>query len=179
VACPDCRTPMIVPSKLVARARNQPAPQDAYAVCDDGDPAAPPARQLEHMPIFCGRCGTLMQVTTDQVGSEVTCPDCRAVQVVQPVRRHANRKIASTTDTSYEVHQESGQPPPESVACQEHVGFVCHCGTRLHALVAEVGQQLICPSCGRSVTVPPPKRKRAKPNPTKEVKGQYDTVAET
>jgi len=179
VACPDCRTPMAVPAKPGARSRTQPTPQEAYAVCEDCDPSSPPAPQPEYMPIFCGRCGTLMQVTTDQVGSEVTCPDCSAVQVVELPRLHARHRIAPTTDASYEVHLESGQPPPESVANREHVGFVCRCGTRLHALVSEVGQQLTCPTCGRSVTVPPPKRKRPKPDPTKEVKGQYDTVAPT
>jgi len=179
VACPDCRTPMVVPEKPLPRARTQPAPQEAYALGDDYDPESPLAPQPEFMPVFCGRCGTLMQVTTDQVGNEVTCPDCSAVQVVELPRLHTRQKIVPKAEGSYEVHEESGQPPPESVAYKEHVGFVCRCGTRLHALVTEVGRQLTCPSCGRSVTVPPPKRKRPKPDPTKEIEGQYDTVAAT
>ena len=179
VACPDCRTPMTVPVKSALRGRTQPAPQEAYAVCEECDPESPPTSQPEYMAVFCGRCGTLMQVTPDQVGTEVTCPDCSVTKVVQAARRHAKPAISPTTEASYEVHEEGGQPPPGSVAYQEHVGFACQCGTRLHALVAEVGRQLTCPACGRSVTVPPAKRKRPKPDPTKEVEGQYDTAANT
>ena len=38
---------------------------------------------------------------------------------------------------------------------------------------------MICPDCGRSVTVPPRRRKRPKPDPTQEIDGQYDTQAGT
>ena len=31
---------------------------------------------------------------------------------------------------SYEVREEIGQPPPDSVAYQGHVSFACRCGTR-------------------------------------------------
>ena len=178
VACPDCRTPTTVPADLKPRRRTQPVPPEAYAVCEDFDPASPPVPHLHYLPLFCGRCGTLMQATVDQVGSEVTCPDCGMATVVQLPRLHG-KSDACPTSESYEVNEQSGQPPPESVAYQEHVGFVCQCGSRLHALVAEVGQQLICPDCGRSVTVPPRRRKPPRPDATQEVDGQYDTVAGT
>jgi DNA-directed RNA polymerase subunit RPC12/RpoP len=176
VACPDCRTPVTVPAKFAPRIHHQPAPQEAYALCQDYDPASSPAPQPQYIPLFCGRCGTLMQVTLDRIGSEVTCPDCSAVKLVEAPWLRGKRRTPTTTE-SYEVCEEAGQPPPESVAHQEHVGFACLCGTRLHALAAEAGQPLICPVCGRSVTVPPPRRKQPKPDPAKEIDGQYDTVA--
>ncbi|MGO9112059.1 MAG: hypothetical protein ACLP9L_22770 [Thermoguttaceae bacterium] len=178
IACPDCRTPVTVPAKFEPRRRKQAAPLDDYALCEDYDPASPPDRQPEYLAVYCRRCGTLMQIAPDQVGSEVTCPDCRTAEVLQPPTLYDKRDTSLTTE-SYEVHEEIGQPPPESVAYQEHVGFACRCGTRLQAPVAEVGQQRTCPDCGRSVTVPSPRRKRPKPDPTKEVEGQYDTQRRT
>ena len=177
VACPDCRTPTTVPADFKPRRHHQPVPLGAYAVCEDFDPALPAAPPQQYVPLFCGRCGTLMQATLDQVGSEITCPDCGIATAVQLPRLHGKQDTCPTTE-SYEVNEESGQPPPKSVAYQEHVGFVCPCGSRLHALVAEVGRQMTCPVCGRSVTVPPRRRKPPKPDPTREIDGQYDTVAE-
>ena len=139
LACPDCRTPVTVPAKFVPRRRKQLAPLDAYTLCEDYDPASPPAPQAEYIAVFCGRCGTLMQVAPDQVGSNITCPDCSTSKVLEVPRLHGKRGASLTTE-SYEVREESGQPPPESVAHQEYVGFACRCGTRLHALVSEVGQ---------------------------------------
>ena len=176
--CPDCRTPVTVPAELAPRRRKQSAPLDAYAVCEEFDPALPEAPQQEYIAVHCGRCGTLMQVASDRVGSEVTCPDCKKTKVVDAPRLSGKRD-ASPTSESYEVCEESGQSPAGSVAHQEHVGFVCRCGTRLHALASEAGQQHTCPECGRSVTVPSPRRKRPKPDPTKEIDGQYDSQAET
>ena len=114
----------------------------------------------------------------DRVGSEVTCPDCKKTKVVDAPRLRGKRD-ASTTTESYEVCEESGQSPPGSAAHQEHVGFACRCGTRLHALASEAGEERSCPDCGRTVVVPPPRRKRPRPDPTKEIDGQYDTQAET
>jgi hypothetical protein len=176
--CPDCHTSVTVPAMLQPRQRKQAAPVDAYTVCEDFDPAAPVAPQQEYIAVHCGRCGTLMQVTPDRVGSTVTCPDCKKATIVEAPRLRGKRDTSTTTE-SYEVSEESGQQPPSSVANQEHVGFVCHCGTRLHALVSEAGQQRSCPDCGRTVTVPAPPRKRPRPDPAKEVAGQYDTQAET
>jgi DNA-directed RNA polymerase subunit M/transcription elongation factor TFIIS len=178
IACPDCRTPVTVPPKPEPRRRKQPLPPEAYALCEDYDPASPPIPRVAYIPVVCGLCGTLMQVTPDRVGSTVTCPDCGTPTVVPPPRPGGNRETCPTTE-SYEVREEIGQPPPESVACQEHVGFACPCGTRLHALAAEAGHALICPDCGRPVTVPSPAHKRPKPDPTKEISGPYDTRART
>jgi hypothetical protein len=175
--CPDCRTPVTVPAKLPPRNRKNSVPLDAYAVCEDFDPAAPPAPQQEYIAVHCGRCGTLMQIAADRVGSEVMCPDCKSATAVNAPRLRPKRDASITTE-SYEVSEESGKPPLASVANQEHVGFACQCGTRLHALVLEAGQQRICPDCGRSVTVPSPSRRRPKRDPTKEIAGQYDTQAE-
>lgn len=174
IACPDCGTPVTVPPRPPPRPRKQPVPLDAYALCEDYDPASPPIPRPEYVPVHCGLCGTLMQVTPDQMGSSVTCPDCRAATVVPPPRPRDELHTCPTTE-SYEVREEIGQPPPESVAWQEHVGFLCPCGTRLHALVTEAGHELICPDCGRSLTVPPPARKRPKPDPAKQIDGLYDT----
>jgi DNA-directed RNA polymerase subunit M/transcription elongation factor TFIIS len=176
--CPDCRTPVRVPAKLPPRRRKQAAPVDAYVVCEDFDPATPPAPQPEYIAVYCGRCGTLMQITPDRVGSKVLCPDCKKATVVEAPRLRGQRNTSTTTE-SYEVTEEIGQSPVKSVANQAHVGFVCQCGTRLHALVSEAGQQRNCPDCGRSVTVPSPRPKRPKPDLTKEISGQYGTQAET
>ena len=61
-------------------------------------------------------------------GSKVACPDCGKAKVVQLPWVHGKQDAPTTTE-SYEVYEEIGQPPPESVAYQEHVGFACRCGT--------------------------------------------------
>jgi DNA-directed RNA polymerase subunit RPC12/RpoP len=176
IACPDCRKSVTVPAKHDPRPRKQPVPLEAYALCEDYDPASPPSPRPQYVPVHCGLCGTLMQVALERVGSSVTCPDCGTATVVRPPRPAGSRDTRPTTE-SYEVREEIGQPPPESVACQEHVGFLCSCGTRLHALVAEVGHELICPDCGRSVTVPSWARRRPKRELTKEINGLDDAAA--
>ncbi len=92
--------------------------------------------------------------------------------------RLRGKRETSTKTESYDVSKESDQSSHESVADQEHVGFVCHCGTRLHALASEAGEEWSCPDCGRTVTVPSPRRKRPRPDPTKEIDGQYDAQAD-
>jgi DNA-directed RNA polymerase subunit RPC12/RpoP len=174
IACPDCRTLATVPAKATPQRRKQLAPVDDYALCEDYDPASPPAPQPEYVAVYCGRCGTLMQIPPNQLGTEVTCPDCQKATVPQPQQVHRRREASAATG-SYKVHEEIGQPPPQSVAYQEHVGFVCRCGTRLQAPVTEAGKHQVCPDCGQTVTVPSPRPKRPKPNPVKEVKGQYKT----
>ena len=131
---------MTVPADFEPRRRKQPVPQEAYAVCEDYDPASPPAPQPQYIACVLRAVRHAHAGPLDQVGSEVTCPDCGMATVVQLPRLHGKRDASPTTE-SYEVHEESGQPPPESVAYQEHVGFACRCGTRLHALVAEAGRQ--------------------------------------
>ena len=95
VACPDCRTPVTVPAKFEPRRRKQPAPLDAYALCEDYDPASPPTPRPAYIPVYCGRCGTLMQVAPDRMGSRVTCPDCGTPMVVQPPQSGGNRETCS------------------------------------------------------------------------------------
>jgi DNA-directed RNA polymerase subunit M/transcription elongation factor TFIIS len=172
--CPDCRTPVTVPAPLPERLRKQAAPVEAYTVSEEFNPAAPVVPQVEYIAVHCGRCGTLMQIKPDRVGSKVQCPDCQKIMVVEAPHEHRKLEASSTTD-SYAVSEESVQPPPDSVANQEHVSFHCDCGTRLQSLVREAGQQVTCPDCGRGMIVPPPRRKRPKPDLSKEIDGEYET----
>jgi hypothetical protein len=176
--CPDCRTPVTIPAPHAPQKRKKAAPVEAYTVCEDFDPTATPEPQQEYIAVHCGRCGTLMQITPDRVGSKVTCPDCKKVTLVEAPHLHPKRETSTTTE-SYEVSEEIGQEPAASVANQEHIGFICDCGTRLHALVREAGDQMMCPDCGRALIIPSPRRKPIKRDPMKEIDGGYDTPKES
>jgi predicted RNA-binding Zn-ribbon protein involved in translation (DUF1610 family) len=186
VACPDCGTPATVPPRPQPRAEKRPPLPEPYALCEDYDPASPPVLGPQYIPVTCSLCKGLMQVEPELAGQQVTCPDCGTQAVVPLPPPESVGKIcpetggrygACSTAESYEVREEMGQPPPESVANQEHVGFFCKCGTRLHALSAEAGRAMICPDCGQPAVVPPPARRRPRPKPAGESAAPYDLSA--
>jgi DNA-directed RNA polymerase subunit RPC12/RpoP len=183
IACPDCGTAVVVPPKPEPHAPKRVLALEEYALCEAYDPATAAASQPHYIPVRCGLCDTLMHATPEQVGSELTCPDCSTRTVVKDVTREGSeeaRPAAGKLETcptmaeEYEVREELGQPAADSVAHQQHVGFRCACGTRLHATVAEVGQEVTCPDCGRYVVVPSPPPARPKRDPAEEDPGQYD-----
>jgi DNA-directed RNA polymerase subunit RPC12/RpoP len=101
IVCPDCGTRVVIPPKAEPVPRKPMVPLEAYALCEDYDPASFPSGiqqegracgasersdPTEYIAVYCGLCGTLIQATPDQAGREVTCPDCgRPVLVPPPV----------------------------------------------------------------------------------------------
>ena len=87
VACPDCRTPAVVPPGAAeALPRRAAAVVEEYAVHDDASSASHAAvrEQPKYFPVYCARCNTLMHATAAQVGTQLVCPDCGTATTVLP-----------------------------------------------------------------------------------------------
>ena len=173
ISCPDCGTKTIVSAPSEPKARRRLVPLEAYALCEDFDPAsAGAANEPEYIPFHCSLCGTLMHATAAEVGSRLTCPDCGTTTAV-PAPHAVRPKPSAKAAEVYGVHEESGQPGAGSLAEQPHVGFRCICGTRLHALVADAGHSIQCPDCGREVVIPQPPAPPRRTRPSEEAGGDY------
>lgn len=148
----------------------------------------------------CPKCGNRLRAEPSQAGTRCDCPKCgAAMRVPAPHKTKAGGAAVAggsdatggaapgggpvvaggLTDSREQVARGSAmpghgaksdaRPAPEP----QHVGFPCdHCGTRLHALVEQVGQKIECPDCGVYVRVPPPappKPKSAYATPFEEI----------
>ncbi|NUQ61768.1 MAG: hypothetical protein HUU20_04725 [Pirellulales bacterium] len=160
--CPVCYWQFTVPTaeriaETTRRSRSE------YGLSQDGRQALPDSAAYQtYIAVICRVCGTRMYATPDQVGHEMTCPDCDARTMVVPP---APSPAASTpgaavapVDEEYAVYQGEGQPPPDSrEVYQAYVPVVCSlCRTRMLATLDQVGQEMICPDCETPNVVPPP-----------------------
>jgi len=167
IRCPDCGTRVVVPSPAeTATKKPKTAPVGEYALNRDVDEWRSRLQaKAVYITVTCPVCGTMMQAGEDQVGSEIVCPDCHVPAVVPPATR-TKLPLAgpvAPTDDEYAVWEGSGQPSAGSAADRSYVAVECPlCNTRLHATEDQVGREIVCPDCGRSVVVPPPKPSRPK-----------------
>jgi uncharacterized CHY-type Zn-finger protein len=127
-------------------------------------PDSPLVTQV-YIPVICGVCKTRMLATPEQVGQELTCPDCQTrCRVPPPAERPASAEETPRPregpDAEYGLVAGVDQPPPGSEAYAEHVAIECPvCHTRLHFTLDRVGQTAICPDCLVPLVVPQPKKK--------------------
>ena len=165
VACPDCRTPAIVPPRAAGHPTKRAAAVEEYAVHDDASPAsdASAAGRPKYFPLHCPRCNTLMHATEAQVGSQLICPDCGMETTILPsITARPPGKPAVLGE--YDVREDSASAPVSPWSQPPSFGVYCVvCRTLMQATEDQVGTELTCPDCGSATLVRP----RAQMPPTR------------
>lgn len=79
MVCPDCGASHRVPPPAEMPDLDLPDPSKAgqYGLLGEGEPG--PEGATEHFRYYCPRCSTGLSATFQDVGQEVTCPDCRSM----------------------------------------------------------------------------------------------------
>lgn len=169
IVCPECETKIVVPADIGVKldvAAQKPTLQvpsildSRFQIAQDGvyglrDSAAPDGKTHgDLIPFHCKLCNTLMYAPEDQVGQELTCPDCETKTVVPPKASPIVRGPIGAPDLSgFEggaIFGVSGDAPPAR-SKEPLVPVVCSlCGTRMYARESEIGGRKICPDCGRA-----------------------------
>lgn len=113
--CPDCGTSTIVPRPDDKLAK-KPHEIDQYPLVNEVDRTAgeKPAGEQSYIVACCSLCQTRLDVSLDQAGRTLTCPDCgRPVVVPSKVETGQGRGARDTSTTWHE--------PPEPPARPEFV----------------------------------------------------------
>jgi DNA-directed RNA polymerase subunit RPC12/RpoP len=160
--CPRCGAGLKAPPEQAGSRHHCPACGAAMVVpgADRPGVAAEWVKPV-YVSVVCDVCGTRMYATEDQLGREVTCPDCFAKAVV---RRPAARPEVKKTQPHVVIDEDEyrlcpgvDQPPPGSRAYERYFPVICPvCSTRMLATLDQVGQKLVCPDCTIATIVPPP-----------------------
>ncbi len=104
----------------------------------------------------CPKCGNHLRADPTQAGTRCDCPKCGAAMRVPAPGKNTPASEPKHPETR---HPKAQHPETES----RHVGFPCGlCGTRIHALISQVGQKLECPDCGVMAVVPAPSAPKKK-----------------
>ena len=179
--CPACRGGLVVPAgdqPGVAAEAVDPGPAPGGHAAADGSqspedrvrasthPTAPRRRLrpgVSYVPVVCGRCGTRMYATRQEVGQVVTCPECGTRAVVEPPMREPGGQggVGSgepgTAAPGASLRSAASHPRPELRADVTYIPVVCRgCKTRMYATEEEVGQEVTCPDCGTKAVVQRP-----------------------
>ena len=164
IACPDCRTPVTVPEKSVVHRRKELLPLEDYALCRTSIRPRRPVSSRSTFPF-----------SADDVARSCKCrrtvwaaksPARIAVSPRSPKRRGCAAsgkrppRARPTRCTRKPGHRRPTRFPIRSTSASSAAAAL-----RLHALRAEMGQEIVCPECGRSVTVPWRERKQKQPMP--------------
>lgn len=92
IKCPDCGAGTELPPPPPPKPKNMPAALEGeqYELWDADDQPLPSelvAAQPKLIGINCKTCGSLFYAAENQVGQQVTCPDCNARQTVPPAAK--------------------------------------------------------------------------------------------
>lgn len=97
------------------------------------------------VPVTCSLCGTRMYVSTDQIGSQVRCPDCHSLTVVTPPPIPLPKKAPKYTGDEYQLRDDDWRRGNEPV----YRSMLClTCSTLLRFPESDLGQPIECPDCG-------------------------------
>lgn len=123
------------------------------------------------LPIACRVCGTRIVARPEQVGSDVTCPDCHAKTLVTAAAidptKMAPPPAMAEDDDPYELVDESPGARPESYP--DLFSFPCpHCSSLLYASPEQAGTEIMCPDCRRPRRAPPAPRRDKQASPQDE-----------
>jgi DNA-directed RNA polymerase subunit M/transcription elongation factor TFIIS len=160
--CPVCFWQFNVPTaeEVAAAAERS---RCVYELSQGSEQAVPGSAAFQtYVAVTCRICRTRMYATPDEVGRELTCPDCGAATTVAPPSAEpaapAARAAPAVAAEEYALYQGEGQPPPDRRDVhQTYIPVVCGvCHTRMLATLDQVGQKMICPDCNTPSVVPPP-----------------------
>ena len=88
--CPRCQTVFEVPTLKEAARRG--VKKGGYDV-DNATTAR--TADPEYVKVTCSLCATVMRATVDQIGQEISCPDCETANLVPESARKPKRKAAT------------------------------------------------------------------------------------
>lgn len=184
VACPECDTSVVVPPPAPQEKRRPPdVPLEAYSFWEEGDGSGVGPRPADqtYVPVTCPVCETFLQVTEDQVGREIVCPDCRLPMVVPPpVKREETKGRPVADPGEYPLCEEDDWRSDARPEAQLSYPVRCPlCDTLIQATADQAGQTVVCRDCETSFVVPPrppPRRKRDLRAEAGEVYGVGDAI---
>ncbi len=130
-----------------------------------------------HFPVECPVCFTRMYAAPDEVGQEMTCPDCGTAVVAIPLPEAPlkGQPRGPLVTEEYAVLEDSDHWS-ETASLGRIAFFPVYCsvcGTLMHATEDQVGQSLLCPDCNSAVVVPPPDKDKDRPLPAHPVDDEY------
>jgi len=176
--CPACRSSFRVSSEYVGRTAKctsceskfvvKPRAEKATAKADaDSTKAAKP----KLIGVNCRLCGTRMYGTQAEVGQLLSCPDCNTkTQLPAPERPKGPNLPAALEGEQYALWEGDEQPWGDNLRATQTPLAPVHCelcNTLQHVTLDKVGTEVVCPDCGLSTRVPPPKTE-AKHGPKRE-----------
>ena len=114
------------------------------------------------IPVYCTLCGTLMYARTDQIGTQLTCPDCDTkVTVKPPVELPPDTKLPRSTggevyglSANPQGYGRQGPGSDSPRADSDLLPVRCPvCETLLYAKKSDIGKKTRCPDCGTDVPI--------------------------
>lgn len=166
--CPVCHCQMAVPAvdqpgrAADAESAGAQPEEPAAGPGEGGPPRRRPLRPgVTYIPVVCPRCETRMYAVEEEVGTELTCPDCGTRSVVARPKVQSDpikpRPPIEIDEDEYRLCEGVDQPRPGSRAYARYITVICPvCSTRMLAAEDQVGSQIVCPDCTVPTTVPPP-----------------------
>ena len=158
--CPECgRLAVVQPAKQAIKAKRA-TPGD-YKVWEDYDPAkAQTASQAQSLVrMNCRICGAMMYAMPEEVGRQITCPDCGTQALVPPPPVPPPKTAANfrtPADEEYALADWRWQQPTEQ-GHRRLIPVICsNCNLRMYAYQWQVGLTVVCPDCARATVVPKP-----------------------
>lgn len=169
VTCPKCGARFRLAAEMAGKKGRCAKCGDVFRVPAAAAPVPSPAKPLptkgapapKPIAVYCRVCQTLMYGRADQIGHQLKCPDCGALNVVPkpPHEATARHAPAALQGEQYEVWGVDEAPSvAEMIAAQpKYIAVLCHtCQTLMHATPEQVGYKLKCPDCGALTIVEPP-----------------------
>ena len=170
IICAECGAKIIVPKSIAERAKARiqekldkalalMPPKEIYSLHDGT--TMPTREGSKPFRFLCRLCGTALFATKEQIGTEVSCPDCETQTKVPsptiPFEASPLPPSAFEGSTIYELSTSSeiGTEEQSSLASKDNlVPVVCRsCGTRMYAAESQIGQSKTCPDCGQATEI--------------------------
>lgn len=112
--CPHCGTELRVSFQRGGAEHRCPACRRALVVSAQGEQEAGTGVDLRpdttYLAVVCGRCATRMYAAENQVGREITCPDCQTRSVVPTPKARKTHDPMADADEEYAVGQPIERP---------------------------------------------------------------------
>jgi len=108
--CPRCQLSLKVPT--LEEAARQGVRKEGYELreADVPNTVTVKAADLEYVKVTCSLCGTMMQATVDQIGREISCPDCETPTLVPASARKPKRRSEAPAHPEGYGVDESARP---------------------------------------------------------------------